>query len=141
MSYCHWPVSVVRRASSVVRRQQFALNNISSETIRPRALIFGMHCLVDLYQVCSNGGPGVQNGPAAGGLGFKIEIYLKNLLLQNCLAQGLEIWYIALPDGPLPSLFKWWPWGPKWPCGGGSWVQNRNILEKSSSPELLGSGA
>ena len=73
-----------------MRRQQFALNNISSETIRPRALIFGMqHCLVDLYQVCSNGGPGVQNGPAAGG----------------------------------------------------SWVQNRNILKKSSSPELLGSGA
>ena len=19
--------------------------------------------------------------------------------------------------------FEWWPWGPKWPCGGGSWVQ------------------
>ena len=29
---------------------------------------------MDLYQVCSNGGPGVQNGPAAGGLGFKNEI-------------------------------------------------------------------
>ena len=42
VSYCHWPVSVVRRATCVVRRQQFALNNISSETIRPRALIFGM---------------------------------------------------------------------------------------------------
>ena len=24
---------------------------------------------MDLYQVCSNGGPGVQNGPAAGGGG------------------------------------------------------------------------
>ena len=35
------------------------------------------HCLVDLYQVCSNGGPWLQNGPAAGGLGFKNEIYLK----------------------------------------------------------------
>ena len=40
--HCHWPMSVVRRASSVVRRQQFALNNISSKTARPRALIFGM---------------------------------------------------------------------------------------------------
>ena len=61
---------------------------------------------MDLYQVCSNGGPGVQNGPAAGGLGFKKEIYLKNLLLQNCLAQGLEIWYIALPGGPFTKFVQ-----------------------------------
>ena len=74
---------------------------------------------MDLYQVCSNGGPGVQIGPAAGGLGFKKEIYLKNLLLQNCLAQGLEIWYIALPGGPLPSLFKPRFQGPRWPRAGG----------------------
>ena len=36
-----------------------------------------------------------------------IEIHrkiLKNLLLQNHLAQMLEIWYIALPSGPL-SIF------------------------------------
>ena len=37
VSYCHWPMSVVRRPSSTI-----ALNNISSETARPRALIFGM---------------------------------------------------------------------------------------------------
>ena len=62
---------------------------------------------MNFYQVCSNGGPGIQNGPEAGGLGFKNEIYLKNLL-QNCLAQVLEIWYVALPYGPLPStcMFK-----------------------------------
>ena len=38
-----------------------------------------------------------------------IEIHrkiLKNLLLQNHLAQMLEIWYVALPSGPIPSLFK-----------------------------------
>ena len=54
-------------------------SNISSETDRSRALIFGMlHCLVDLYQVCSDGGPWVQNGPeVGGGLGFRNEIYLK----------------------------------------------------------------
>ena len=64
VSYCHWPMSVVRH-------QQFALNNISSETTRPRALIFDMeHCLMDLYQISSNGGPGIRNGPAAGGHGF-----------------------------------------------------------------------
>ena len=62
--------------------------------------------------------------PWAGGLGFETRKILKNLLLQNCLAQMLEIWYVALPSGPLPSLFKWWPQGPKWPWGRGSWVRN-----------------
>ena len=75
---------------------------------------------MDLYQVCSNGGPGVQNDPAAGGLVFKKEIYLKNLLLQNCLAQGLEIWYTTLPGDPLPSLFKPRFQGPRWPHAKGS---------------------
>ena len=58
------PSDSVRRPSSVVRRQQFDLNDISSETAGPRALIFGiLHCLEDFYQICSNGGPGVRNGP------------------------------------------------------------------------------
>ena len=87
MSYCHWPMSVVRR-------QQFALNNISSENTRPRALIFDMeHCLMDLYQICSNGGPGIRNGPAAGGHGFKNEIYFKiffsRTVLLRCLKLGM----------------------------------------------------
>ena len=39
-----------------------------SETIWPRALIFGMkHHLVDLCQVCSNYAPGAKNGRAPGG--------------------------------------------------------------------------
>ena len=47
-----------------------ASTNISSETTRPRALLFGLkHCVVDLYQVCSDGGLGVQNGSAVGGGG------------------------------------------------------------------------
>ena len=40
-----------------------------------------------------------------GVLGSIIEIHrkiLKNLPLQNHLAQMLEIWYVALPSGPLP---------------------------------------
>ena len=37
------------------------------------AQMLEIYCLVDLYQVCSNGGPGVKNGSAAGGLGFKIK--------------------------------------------------------------------
>ena len=43
-----------------------------------------------------------------GVLGSKVR-FTQNLLLQNRLAQVLDIWYIALPGGPLPSLFKWWP--------------------------------
>ena len=40
-------------------------------------------------------------------------------LLQNHMAQMLEIWYVALPSGFLPSLFKIkfpdgpCPWGPR----------------------------
>ena len=44
VSYCHQPMSGVRRQSSVVRRPSstIASNDISSETAKPRALIFGM---------------------------------------------------------------------------------------------------
>ena len=67
MSYFHQPISVVRC-------QQFALNDIFSKTTRPRALIFGMkYCLVDLYQVYSNGAPGAQNGSVVGVLGSQIK--------------------------------------------------------------------
>ena len=75
---------------------------------------------MDPYQVCSNGGPGVQNGPAAGGSWVQKRNILQNLLLQNCLAQVLEIWYIALPGGPLPSLFKPRSQGTRWPGARGS---------------------
>ena len=39
------------------------------------------------------------------------------------------------------SLFEWWPWGPKWPCGGQVLGSKMKYTSKSSSPELLGSGA
>ena len=74
---------------------------------------------MDLYQVCSNDGPGVRNGPAAGGFWVQKGNTLKNLLLQNCLAQALEVWYVALPGGPLPSLFKPRFQGPRWPLARG----------------------
>ena len=61
-----------------MHRQQFVLNDIFSDTISPMALIFGMkHCLEELLQVNSAGGPGVQNGSAAGVLGFENKIYFK----------------------------------------------------------------
>ena len=60
---------------------------------------------MDPYRVCSNGGPGVRNGPAAGVSWVQKWNILQNLL-QNCLAQVFEIWYVALPGGPLSSVFK-----------------------------------
>ena len=52
----------------------------------------------------------------------------KYLLLQNHLAQMLEIIYVALASGPLTSLFR--KWDPKWPCYIGSCVpKKRNILK------------
>ena len=57
---------------TVVCRQECALNDIFSETTRPRALVFDMkHCLADFYQVWSCVGHGVQNGHAAMGPGFE----------------------------------------------------------------------
>ena len=80
MSQC--PLSVMRCLSCIVRHQQFALNDIFSETTRPRALIFGMkHCLVDFYQVCLNtfSLPGVQNDTVTESLGFASKMYIKIL--------------------------------------------------------------
>ena len=82
------PSANVRRASSVVCREQFALKDISSEATRPWALIFGMkHRLVDLNKFRSHCASEAQNGHGAWGLWFENEIYtgLKNLL-QNCYA-------------------------------------------------------
>ena len=38
------------------------------------------------------------------------------------LASDLEIRYVALPSGAVPSLFKPRSEGPKWPYARGSWV-------------------
>ena len=81
-----------------------------------RCLKFNMyHCLVDLYQVCSNGGPGVQNGPAQDNPRFESWKYFENIhfFLQHHLPEMLEIRYVALPSGSLPSLFKPRSQGPK----------------------------
>ena len=40
-------------------------------------------------------------------------------ILQNCFAQELEIWYVALPGGPLPSLFNEGPRVQHGPAPGG----------------------
>ena len=53
--------------------------------------------------------PGSKMAPRQGVLGSNHRMHrniFKNLLLQNHLAQMFEIWYVALPSEPLPSLFK-----------------------------------
>ena len=53
---------------------------------------------------------------------FYIGLYrenIKNLLVWNHKALWRDIWYVASTSVPLPCLFKWYPWGQKWPCSGG----------------------
>ena len=66
---------------------------------------------------------GSNMAPRCGGLGSnhkKHRKIFKNLLLQNHLVQMLEIQLLALPSGPLPSLFKGRSQGPRWSCAMGS---------------------
>ena len=42
----------------------------------------------------------------------------KHLLLWNSKAQTFDIWYVVSPSGLIPSLFKLWPLGKKWPHPG-----------------------
>ena len=37
----------------------------------------------------------------------------KHLLVRNHVAQSLDMWYVASPSGPLPSLFKLCPMDQK----------------------------
>ena len=50
---------------------------------------------------------------------------LKNLLLQNHLAQMLEIWYVALPSGPSVQMKV--PVSKMAPCQGVLGSNHRNI--------------
>ena len=58
-------------------------------------------------------------------------------MLQNPSAQMFEIWYIAWPREPLPSLFKWWSHSPNWPSFWGSQVGTIEILRKILKNRLL----
>ena len=63
--------------------------------------------------------------------------YIKNLF-HNHLSQVHEIWYVALPSGPLPSLFKLKSQGSIWPfC-----LKHRNTQKntRKSSSEPFASG-
>ena len=94
-----------------------------------------------LYQVCSNGGPWLQYGPAAGGLRFKNEIYLKIFFSRTarlrCLKFGLYYCLVVLYQVCSNQ-------GPRIQGGPGPGVQGSNrgnaqkYIEKSSSSEPPG---
>ena len=114
------PSANVSSPLCVFRRQQFAFNNISSETARPRALIFGMlHCLVDFYQVWSNGGSGFQNDPTSGDLRFKNVISLKTFFHRTarlrCLKFGMQHSLVVLYQAGSNPV----PWVQDGPVTGG----------------------
>ena len=81
---------------------------------------------LDIWYVASTSGPlsslfklypWGQKWSRPGGHIFYIGLYRemwKNLLVWNHKALCLDIWYVASPSGPLPSLFKLCPWGEKW---------------------------
>ena len=66
----------------------------------------------------------------------------ENLLLRKQKAQTFDILYVALPSGPLPRLFKLYPWGQNWPRPSGSLILHNSYigknLWKSSSPKAKG---
>ena len=73
---------------------------------------------MDLYQICSNYTPGDKNGTASGVICFTKAYIERNMKKSSCLKpKGLshDFWYEALSSGLLPSLFKLYPWGQKWP--------------------------
>jgi len=69
-------------------------------------------------------------------IGFKNAI-LKYLLVWNYKAKSFHIWYIASSRGPLPKLFKLWPWGQNWPRPGGHYFTLNYIRKTTTSLEPL----
>jgi len=65
-------------------------------------------------------------------VGFQNAIF-KNLLVWNYKAKSFHIWYIASSRGPLPKLFKLYPWGQNWPDPGGGHNFTLNDIRKSSN--------
>ena len=76
---------------------------------------------------------------------FYIGFYRGNVKKSSCLkpqrAISLDIWFVASPSGPLPSLFKSYPWGWKWPAPGSNVLQRliyRENVKKSSCQKSEG---
>ena len=96
---------------------------------------------MDLYQVCSNDGPWVENGPAAGGLGFKNEIYIKIFFSRTawlrCLKFGMQhclvvFYQVCSNQGPRVQV------APRHGVQGSNHRNALKYVEKSSSLEPPG---
>lgn len=74
-----------------IKKEKYSLRKA-----RLALLKFGMtQCVVDIYQVRSNIGPGVQYGA-----GLKNKIFFSNHWVRM-----FSVWYVALPSGPWPNIF------------------------------------
>ena len=51
--------------------------------------------------------------------------------------QSFDIWYVASPSGPLPSLFIWCPRGQNWDCPGVHKLKHRNKERKFQNSSSL----
>ena len=114
VSYCDRSLSVVRSAFGF-RRQLFPSNDISSLTTWP--ILIKLHrddpWMVP-FHYCSK-----KWIPCRTLVSMATERKnLKNLLDKNHSAESLDIWCVALPNGPLPRLLKLCPWGQNWPRPG-----------------------
>ena len=105
--------SIVRRLTCVVCRQQLLQKTSSPKQLAgfwpnlagmiliwPSLIILQMilvHCISRSHRLK---------------IDFQDENF-KNLLVWNQKAWSLDIWYVASPCKPLPSLFKLYPWGQK----------------------------
>ena len=106
------------------------------------------HYLVDLYQVCLNYASGAKNDPALGGLMLYIDLYRqkneKIFLSETIMPRALI--YVASLCGPLPNLFKLYPWGQKWHRPGGHMLDiglyrekhGRIFLSETTWPRAFG---
>ena len=140
-----WSLDVCRATCIIVRRQQllqrtsppkllagFWPNLVGIILIWPSLKIVQMvqvHCISRSHRLK---------------IDFQDENF-KNLLLCNHNVWSFDIYYVALPSGPLQSLFKLSPWGQKWPCLGGHMLyiglygekHEKIFLSVTTSPRTL----
>ena len=97
----------------IVGCQSCVVNNCFKGHLNPVCCIFRSHALkIDFW-----------------------DEHFKNLLVWNHKACDLDIWYVASPNGPLPSLYKLCPLGQKRPrpVGHMFYIGVRGVIKKFSA--------
>jgi len=150
VSYCDRPLSVVRRRAACVN-----IFTLTSSPLKP--LIGFWPNFTGKIPRCSSTKV-VQTVPVVcisksrdQKICFQNAIF-KHLLVWNYKVQRFHVWYIASSVGPLPKLFKLYPWGQNGHRPGGhnftlnykrktstdffSWTANRNLTKLNRNDPL-----